>query len=79
MEYDIVKAEHPISWFNVAIEKDVIATPRLISEGTRGPVEAYRESEYRGKGVWRMRDDSYDPEGIAYQRVMVLPRRTPTF
>jgi hypothetical protein len=77
--YDIVEvlADHPAFGImpkrgGIRVE-DILPTPRLISEGTRHPVEAYRSDEtdrYPG-GIWRMRDDSYDPPGLVYLRVVV--------
>ncbi len=80
MRYDVVEvlSDHPA--FGIIPKsggrvKGVLATPRLISEGTRGPVEAYRESEYRPEvypgGVWRIRDDEYDPPATEYRRVVI--------
>lgn len=78
MRYDIVRERNGWSLGDV-IELDVLPTPRLIDEGTRGPVEAYRDHEWvnphngRPQGMWRVRDDEYDqPRGVTtYQRVMV--------
>lgn len=80
MRYDVVEViEHPA--FGVHAKpgglrvEGVLATPYLISEGTRHPVEAYRESEYRPEvypgGLWRARDDNYDKPGTEYRRVMI--------
>ncbi len=80
MQYNVVEvlSDHPA--FGVIPKsggriEGVLATPRLISEGTRHPVEAYRQSEYRPEvypgGVWRMRDDAYDPPGTAYRLVII--------
>jgi hypothetical protein len=68
--YDVVE-------INGTRHEDVLPTPRLISEGTAGnwlprfPVEAYRQSVYNGKEIWRVRDDAYDPPQTEYVRVRV--------
>jgi hypothetical protein len=71
MEFDVIEDGGPR-------HENVLATPRLIDEGTRpghplfGPrVEAYQESTYQGREVWRVRDDTYDPPGTQYVRVRV--------
>lgn len=61
-QLNIVSA-HPL---HPTIERDVLCTPRLIDEGTRRAVEAYKEGN-----IWRARDDSYDPAGQTYQLVRV--------
>lgn len=79
--YNIISS-HP---FGFTIEKDVLPTPRLISEGTRGQVEAYKETEYvrphdgKVQSLWRVRDDSYDPPGTKYRwvRVEVVREKMP--
>lgn len=53
------------------IEHDIIPTPRLLSEGTRTYVEAYKFSELHGQSLWRVRDDTYDEPDTEYQRVRV--------
>ena len=69
MRYDIVSA-HPL---HPTIARDVMPSPLLIQQGTRGPVDAYEASpatdHYRA--FWRMRDDSYDPPGTEYRHVRV--------
>lgn len=76
MRYDVVEVRMFGGWMMPGERVEgVLATPRLIDEGTRRPVDAYRESEYRPDvypgGVWRMRDDSYDPPGTEYRRVVI--------
>jgi hypothetical protein len=74
MTYNIATS-HP--FLRTTVEADILPTPRLIDEGTRRPVEAYRQSEYtnpatgRTQGVWRVRDDSYDQPGTEYRWVVV--------
>jgi hypothetical protein len=70
MRYDIT-GPHPVAWMRRTIDSDVIPTPRLISEGTQGVVEAYPSGTYQGRNVWRVRDDSYDPAGTRYRHVTV--------
>lgn len=43
-----------------------LPTPRLISEGGG--------EAYEADGVWRARDDNYDPAGTEYSRVIVAHR-----
>lgn len=67
MYYNVVSS-HPM---HPRIDGDVLPTPRLISEGTARPVEAYAAGEYRGQTLWRIRDEASDAEGQTYQRVMI--------
>jgi hypothetical protein len=72
VRHNVVRA-HPI--LRAIIERDVIATPLLIEQGTRCAVEAYRDAGAGGRGFWRMRDDGYDPPGTKYELVMVEVER----
>jgi len=51
--------------------EDVICTGLLIQQGSARVVEAYMQEIYKGREVWRMRDDKYDPPGTEYTRVTV--------
>ena len=73
MTFDVTTA----GVFGALIEADVLPTPRLVDEGTRHPVEAYRTGEYNGRGVWRVRDDSYDPPGTEYRLVRLVNKTAP--
>lgn len=52
----------------------ILPTPMLLSEGSVGTVDAYRTDDVDGYpgGLWRVRDDAYDPAGTEYTRVHVV-------
>jgi hypothetical protein len=54
-----------------------LCTPRLIEAG---PTEAYFvpfDDDKYGPGVWRQRDDKYDPPGTTYTYVCVVENPEP--
>jgi hypothetical protein len=53
------------------LDRDVIATPRLLSEGG-GEAYAMRDATTNDKAIWRARDDAYDAHNQQYRRVRIV-------
>jgi hypothetical protein len=71
--YTSIRYELRDAQTNEVIDRDVLATPRLLSEGV-GEAYAMTERTSKGQAIWRARDDAYDARfgPIEYRRVRIV-------
>jgi hypothetical protein len=54
------------------VATDILPTPRLLAEGGGEAYCTDATLDRNPGGLWRVRDDSYDPAGTTYTRVRVV-------